>query len=354
MSDTGTALQRAPDCLSAETPEELCSLEVMESAYKEMTLANVRDKLSPKQNSYVDDLWRLIKMMYNGATRLEALAARNPDNIQNEAVAKAYAKALCYLNPSSSEAMECSLEDLEAAFRSLDAAGVQNDFSQAQNQVIDQLRKTIQTAKNGRSVHAAIKKVWEDRDNAARSKLLQASANFIGMYPSGASDAFAQALEFLSLQTPEDRCTVEAMEAAFRALDSELVRLECSEAQQNVIDDLWRLIKMIYNGSTRQEALEARLPGQIQDNTAAQAYDKVLLCLNPGSAESTKCTLEDLESSHDVLDAHGVRENFSDAQNQVFVQLEQAIQGAKGGDTMQAAIRKAWTRRENAARSRLR
>mmetsp|Transcript_67018 Transcript_67018/g.132149 ORF Transcript_67018/g.132149 Transcript_67018/m.132149 type:complete len:272 (-) Transcript_67018:456-1271(-) len=271
MSDNGIALQRAPKCLSAETPEELCSLEVMESVYKEMTSAIVRDELSPAQKSHADDVWRLIKMIYNGATRLEALAARNPDHIQSEAVAKAYAKALCCLNPTSPEAMECSLEDLELASRCLEAARVQPEFSQAQNQVVDQLRKTIQTANGGDSVHAAIKNVWEDRDNAARSKLLQASANFIGMYPSGASDAFAQALDFLSLQTPEDRCTLEGMEAAFKALDSELVRLECSEAQQNVIDDLWRLIKMMYNGSTRQEALEARLPGHIQDNSVAQA-----------------------------------------------------------------------------------
>jgi len=221
------------------------------------------------------------------------------------------------------------------------------------NQVVDQLRKVVHTAKTADSVHAAIKKVWEDRDNAAHSQLLQASSNFTGMYPSGAGGAFAQALEFLSPQTAEDRCSLKSMEAAFAALDSELVRLECSEAQQNVIDDLWRLIKMIYNGSTRKEALEARHPGQIQDNVAAQAYGRALLCLNPGSVEFTKCTLEDLEQCYHTLHSYGMQQNFSPAQSQVITQLQRAVQGAKGGETVQAAIRKAWADRENAARMRL-
>jgi hypothetical protein len=344
------ALHRVQECLSPETPEEVCSLEVMEAAYKE--LCSGKEKLSPAQKSDINDLWRLIKMIYNGATRLEALAARNPGNIQNGEAAEAYAKALSCLNPTSSEAVKCSLKDLEVASRTLEAVGARTEFSQAQNQVVDQLRKVIQNAKNGDSVHAAIKKVWEERDNAARSQLLQASANFTGMYPSGASGEFAQALEFLSIETPEDRCSLGAMEEVFRTLDSELVRLECSEAQQNVIDDLWRLIKMIYNGSTRQEALEARLPGQIQDNSVAQAYGKVLQHLNPGSVESAKCTLEDLESAYKILDGHAVKENFSHAQNQVIAQLQKAIQGAKGGDTVQVAIRNAWADRENAARAR--
>jgi hypothetical protein len=300
-----------------------------------------------------DDLWRLIKMIYNGATRLEALAARNPENIQNEVAAEAYAKVLRYLKPESSEAIKCSLKDLETDFRSLHTEEVRIDFNQAQNQVVDQLQKAIQTAKNGDCVHAAIEKVWQDRDNAARSRLLQASANFIGMYPSGAAHEFEQALDFLSLQTPEDRCTLEAMEATFRALDSELVRQECSEPQQDVIDDLWRLIKMIYNGSTRKEALEARLPGQIQDSSAATAYSKVLQYLNPSSIESAKYTLEDLESSYRILDSGGIQDNYSHAQNQVIVQLQKAIQGAKAGETVQASIRKAWEDRERTARTRL-
>jgi len=323
-------------------------LEVMESAYKEIT-----SQTACGPTTIIDDLWRLIKMIYNGATRLEALAARNPENIQNEEAAKAYAKALQCLNPASSEAMTCSLKDLESAFRSLSREGTRTEFSQAQNQVVDQMQKAIQTAKNGDSVHAAIKKVWEERDNAARSRLLQASANFIGMYPSGAADAFAQALDFLSLQTPEGRCTLEAMEATFRELDSELVRLECSEPQQDVIDDLWRLIKMMYNGSTRKEALEARIPGQIQNDPAAHAYGKVLQYLNPGSVESTECILEDLESCYRVLNSDGVQENYSHAQNQVIAQLQKAIQGAKGGEAVQASIRNAWADRETTARGRL-
>lgn len=368
MSSESPAMQRVRECLSMETSDEHCSLEVMESVYKEIT--SDPSKMTSAQKSEISDLWRLMKMIYNGATRMEALAALAPLKpewqplqpiIPNEEAAAAYTKALGCLNPASPEAAKISLGELESAYRSLESADsrsldsteVRTAFSQAQNQVVDQLRKVIETAKNAETVHAAIKKVWEDRDNAAHSRLLQASSNFIGMYPAGAADAFSQALDFLSPQTPEDRCTLQAMEAVFTTLDSELIRLECSEVQENVIDDLWRLIKMIYNGSTRKEALEARLAGQIQDTSAAEAYGKSLLYLNPGSVEFTKCSLEDLEQSYQILQSYGKQQNFSHAQSQVITQLQKAVQGAKGGETVQAAIREAWAERENIARNKI-
>jgi len=102
-----------------------------------------------------------------------------------------------------------------------------------------------------------------DSNNVARSTILEARSNFMGMYDitaSGRANAWAQASAFLSPDTPEDCCSLDAMESTFKLLDSELVRLECNDHQGNVIDDLWRLIKMTYNGATRQEALAALIP----------------------------------------------------------------------------------------------
>jgi hypothetical protein len=352
VSNTAAALEKAAQCLSSESSEAGCSLEVMESTFKMLSSETVRAECSPSQQVQIDDLWRLIKMMYNGSTRQEALAARDPNCIQCEGVAKAYGQVLRYLNPSSSDVGQCSLADLEAAYGTLGAAQPQSNFSQPQNQVIDQLLKAIQCVKDGHSVKLSVKKVWEDRDNAARSRLLHARDDFIGAYPSGGADAFAQALDFLSPNIPDECCPLVALEEAFRVLDSELVRCECSEAHQNVIDDLWRLIKMKYNGASRQEALAARKPDEIQDMSAAEVYGKVLHYLNPNSAECASCSLADLELAYGILSTKSLRSVFSVAQNQVIDQLEKAIQSAKGGNSIQVAIEKAWSTRDNAARQR--
>merc|ERR1712160_127920 len=115
-----------------------------------------------------------------------------------------------------------------------------------------------------------IQQAWNARDGAAKRRLLSASVDFVGMYPSGGAAAFAEALACLSPETPDARCSLAIMEAAFKELDSELVRLECSLAQQDVIDDLWRLIKMLHNGATRQEAIAAKRPEETSD-VAAQS-----------------------------------------------------------------------------------
>jgi hypothetical protein len=290
-----------------------------------------------------------MKMVYNGATRQEALAARHPEHIKGDLAAQAYGKVLRCLNPASPECLECSVDDLESACHILVASEVSIHFSQAQNQVIDHLQKVIQYVKEGTSVQTAIKTVWDLRDAAAQSRLLDARANFSGTYPSGGAHAFGRALEFLSPDSLEDGCSLEAMESTFRELDSELVRLECSDAQQTVIDDLWRLIKMMYNGATRQEALAARRPDRIQDHSLAQAFKKVLLYLNPSSSESATCSQSDLESHFRMLNA--ARAEFSGAQNQVIDQLEKAVHGVKGGDSVQTAVKKAWDDRDNAARN---
>ena len=56
-----------------------------------------------------------------------------------------------------------------------------------------------------------------------------------------------KALFCLSSGSADDECGgLAEMEAAFRVLDSELVRSECMDNQLEVIDDLWRAIKMMY------------------------------------------------------------------------------------------------------------
>jgi len=351
MAGCTEALESAAACLSPDAPEECCSLEVMERSFKELSGEATRSECTPAQLMQINDLWRLIKMIYNGATRQEALAARHPENIQCNAVAQAYGQVLRYLNPNSTELVECSLDDLESASRTF-GANV-GSFSQAQNQVIDQLHKLIQDVQDGDSVKTAIKNVWDARDNEARSRLFNARVNFVGMYPSGGAEAFGHALEFLSPDSPDERCPLEAMESAFRVLDSELVRLECSEAHEEVISDLWRLIKMLYGGATRQEALAARSPGGIPDSAVAQAFKRALRYLNPGSSESANCSLGDLESAYASMDSNGFRVKFSNAQKQVVCQLLKVIQSAKDGDSVQAAIRQAWSARDTAARAKL-
>jgi hypothetical protein len=352
------ALERAAACLSPDAPEEVCSVEVMEKSFKELSEEAVQSKCTPAQLMQTTDLWRLIKMIDNGATRHEALAARHPENIKCDAMAQAYGQVLSYLNPYSSKSLECSLDELELASRTLTSSDVY--FTQAQNQVIDQLQRVIQDVQDGDSVQTAIKKVWESRDNQARARLLNARHNFCGMYPSGGAYEFERALEFLSAEFPDERCSLGAMESAFRVLDSELVRLECTDAHQEVIDDLWRLIKMIYSGATRQEALAARRPEEILDSDIwqkgrhiVQAYKKTLRYINPASFESANCSLGDLESACAALEAYGFRVKFSNAQKQVVYQLQKIIKLAKDGDSVQAAIRQAWSARDTAARVKL-
>jgi len=53
------------------------------------------------------------------------------------------------------------------------------------------------------------------------------------------------------------------------------------------------------------------------------------------------------------MDSNGFRVKFSNAQKQVVYQLLKVIQGAKHADSVQAAIRQAWSARDTAARAKL-
>ncbi|GMH79173.1 hypothetical protein TL16_g08057 [Triparma laevis f. inornata] len=179
-----------------------------------------------------------------------------------------------------------------------------------------------------------------------------AVTTFNGDYPSGAQFEFAEALKFLLPLTPEHEVTLSEMEATFKHLDAELVRQSCSEPAEEVIDELWRTIKLMYNGSSRLSALASRQTKKAKRSPSRlRMYASVLSFLNPSSPSSKTCNLNDLKTSKAAL------QNFiesDDAKIQVVVQLDKAIRGVEeGGLEVNDSIVKAWEERESLARERL-
>lgn len=162
------------------------------------------------------------------------------------------------------------------------------------------------------------------------------------------SQAFAVAKTCLT-QTTES-CTIADLEEAYKILDSDVLRSEWSEAQQSDIDDLWRVIKMVYNGATVPEAIAARLD-RFPGASGANAYQTALLCLDPHNSEI--CALEDLEAAFKVLDDEKIRNECSSAQMQVVDQLWRAIKLCYQGRKPAEAVLQAWHRRDQPARVRL-
>lgn len=181
-------------------------------------------------------------------------------------------------------------------------------------------------------------------------RLRPARAAFTGVFPSGGADAFETALACLSPdESDEDRCTIKVMEDAFRVLDSEMVRAECTPEHNEKIDELWRVIKMMYGGATRQEALAARSPSKIRVPQSDE-YAKALQFLNPQTRDAD-CSLADLESTLRVLEIMAGECNRG--QIQVIEQLRKAIAKVKAGDSIPSAIQTTWGDRDLAARARL-
>ena len=77
-----------------------------------------------------------------------------------------------------------------------------------------------------------------------------------------------------------------------------MIRNECSPDAEQVIDELWRVIKLMYGGSTRQEALAARMAPKKNTGVSSGAqvvltskvYALVLKYLNPESEEAKAAT----------------------------------------------------------------
>jgi len=172
---------------------------------------------------------------------------------------------------------------------------------------------------------------------------------FRGTYPPLAPDDFADALLLL---TPSDEdYDLERMVRIFSSLDAEMVRSTLTEPQQNMVDELWRVTKLVMNGSTRQEALAARRAPATDPKTAA-VYGDVLRILDPSSGLSSSADLNLLTRAFLALDQMGEK---TAAQAQVVDQLSKVIGRAVSYPerTVEDAIRKTWEDREQMSRSRL-
>ena len=53
------------------------------------------------------------------------------------------------------------------------------------------------------------------------------------------------------------------------------VRSECDADQEAKIDELWKIIKMMYGGASRKEAIIARRKLPVPDTAVADAYSHV-------------------------------------------------------------------------------
>ena len=94
---------------------------------------------------------------------------------------------------------------------------------------------------------------------------------FSGNYPSLAPGDFDTAIQILSPGSPKEFSQA-TMEETFRVLDSELVRNSLTTEQQQVVDELWRVIKMIMNGSLGGTNAPSGGHGHCRDIPAGAAY----------------------------------------------------------------------------------
>jgi len=202
--------------------------------------------------------------------------------------------------------------------------------------------------------------------------VLNAANDFAGQFPRGGEDAFAKTLEYLSPTYKEsmdansdNALLLEKMMATYRILDSEMVRSECSREAQEIVDELWRVIKLMYNGSSLQEAKQARDATQLlnkgkDDKTtggvANEVYKSILEYLNPRSTASSQVDIEELKRARYVLDSEPLRIHRTNAQSQVVNQLARVVgiyEESKDRISVEDAIKKTWMERENAARGSL-
>ena len=206
---------------------------------------------------------------------------------------------------------------------------------------------------------AVLSSAWTAPRHRPRSLLLKlrASGDFWGAFPSGAATAYDTALMCLSLEA--DECGIDVMEDAFRALDAEMVRQECSPVQAAQIDELWRVIKLMYGGASRREAILARrdfLASADEDSASrSKAYRVVLSFLDPKTSASAGCTGEALERALAALDCEGEAcLALNEGELQVLEQLRKVVARVRGGGyDVQRAVEATWAEREARARSRL-
>eukprot|EP00629_Pelagomonadales_sp_RCC1024_P009320 CAMPEP_0119265140 /NCGR_PEP_ID=MMETSP1329-20130426/4041_1 /TAXON_ID=114041 /ORGANISM="Genus nov. species nov., Strain RCC1024" /LENGTH=209 /DNA_ID=CAMNT_0007264951 /DNA_START=151 /DNA_END=776 /DNA_ORIENTATION=- len=187
---------------------------------------------------------------------------------------------------------------------------------------------------------------------ATRRIELRAVAEYVGAYPSGAADAFDACLQCLSLDADDEQCTISYLEDTFKAVDAESVRRECDSAMENQIDELWRVIKLMYGGATRREAIAARrgLPAA-RDGSVDAAYRLCLRFLNPATSEAAGASREALERALELLDCEGDEcLALNEGQLQVLDQLRKVVARLADGMEAQAAVQATWDAREAEAR----
>jgi len=87
------------------------------------------------------------------------------------------------------------------------------------------------------------------------------------------------------------------------------VRSECDAAQQEKIDELWKIIKMMYGGASRTEAIIARRELPVPDTAVADAYQLCLRFLNPATSAAAGCSFLALKRALELLDCSVRRQN---------------------------------------------
>ena len=183
---------------------------------------------------------------------------------------------------------------------------------------------------------------------------VEAKAEWNGQFPSGAAEEFDAALQCLSLDSDDESCSIAYLEDVFRKVDTEKVRSECDADQEAKIDELWKIIKMMYGGASRKEAIIARRKLPVPDTAVADAYSLCLRWLNPATSKQAGCSKEALDRALELLDCEGDEcLALNEGQLQVLDQLHKCVDRIDAGESVEAAVQNTWDAREAVARKRL-
>ena len=212
------------------------------------------------------------------------------------------------------------------------------------------------------------------RATRLQAAAVEAKADWNGAYPSGAAEEFDEALQCLSLDSDDESCSIAYLEDVFRKVDTEKVqgrrplprhrrdekpslsqvRSECDADQEAKIDELWKIIKMMYGGASRKEAIVARRKLPVPDTGVADAYSLCLRFLNPATSKAAGCSKEALDRALELLDCEGDEcLALNEGQLQVLDQLHKCVDRIDAGESVEAAVQNTWDAREAVARKRL-
>ena len=180
------------------------------------------------------------------------------------------------------------------------------------------------------------------------------STDWNGAFPSGAAEEFDEALQCLSLDSDDESYSIAYLEDIFRKVVTEKVRSECDADQEAKIDELWKIIKMMYGGASRKEAIIARRKLPVPDTAIADAYSLCLRWLNPATSKEAGCSKEALDRALELLDCEGDEcLALNEGQLQVLDQLHKCVDRIDAGESVEAAVQDTWDAREAVARKRL-